>query len=230
MYTDTPIAVTHDAFQMHLIDNLNHFPVNVGPFRSVEVRKEVETFGHLLYRFRSEDAPDALAASGTGAVPLSAAVWGGLSLSIEGATISLAVSPLSLITLGEADREAAGIPKSARRFAFVYPLDENAALGGAQSAAGASGAAASAASASATGEWTCDAVKRAVRARIDAIPMGTAHDEACGVYDEVEPQLGGFLAGGGFVYVDGAGELVRVTSLVPVEFEDEHGIGFLMGR
>jgi hypothetical protein len=131
----------------------------------------------------------AAAASGTGAgagaAAGGAALGAALTLSIclDEAKVPLAVSPLSLVTLSEAERAVMGIPISARRFAFVYPLDELDTALLARSQRNSSSpfffkdleeeriAAALAAAASA-GEWTCEGVLRAVRARMERIPTG----------------------------------------------------------
>ena len=131
----------------------------------------------------------AAAASGTGAgagaatggAALSAALT--LSISLDEAKVPLAVSPLSLVTLSEAERAVMGIPISARRFAFVYPLDELDTALLARSQRNSSSPfffkdleeeriAAALAAAAAAGEWTCEGVLRAVRARMERIPTG----------------------------------------------------------
>ena len=131
----------------------------------------------------------AAVASGTGAgagaaaggAALSAALT--LSICLDEAKVPLAVSPLSLVTLSEAERAVMGIPISARRFAFVYPLDELDTALLARSQRNSSSPfffkdleeeriAAALAAAAAAGEWTCEGVLRAVRARMERIPTG----------------------------------------------------------
>ena len=107
------------------------------------------------------------------------------------------MSPFSLVTLSEAERAVMGIPISARRFAFVYPLDEldTALLFRSQQNSSSrerrvelfqrrssspfffkdleeERIAAALAAAAAAGEWTCQGVLRAVRARMERIPTG----------------------------------------------------------
>ena len=184
--------------------------LTTAPSFSPQVRSALETFGHLLYRFVLEDAPTgaraaagstgaaasssgAAAASGTGAAAASGtgagagAAAGGaaltLSISLDEAKVPLAVTPLSLVTLSEAERAVMGIPISARRFAFVYPLDEldTALLSRSQRNSSSpfffkdleeERIAAALAAAAAAGEWTCEGVLRAVRARMERIPTG----------------------------------------------------------
>ena len=133
------------------------------------------------------------AASSTGAAAASGAGAGAgvaaggaaltLSISLDEAKVPLAVSPLSLVTLSEAERAVMGIPISARRFAFVYPLDELDTALLARSQRNSSSPfffkdleeeriAAALAAAAAAGEWTCQGVLRAVRARMERIPTG----------------------------------------------------------
>jgi hypothetical protein len=51
------------------------------------------------------------------------------------------------------------------------------------------------------------------------------------VYSAVEPALHAFLRSGGFVYVSADNEVLQLTSLTPTgAFDDEDGLGFLMGR
>jgi hypothetical protein len=151
----------------------------------------------MLYRFVLEDAPlgpgaaagssVAAAASGTGAGTGAGAAAGAaaltLSLSLDGAKVPLALSPFSLVTLSEAERAVVGIPISARRFAFVYPLYEldTALLSRSQRTSRSpfflkdleeERIAAVLAAAAAAGEWTCEGVLRAVRARMERIPTG----------------------------------------------------------
>lgn len=122
----------------------------------------------------------------------------GLVLTLDDRTrIPLHVSPFSLVTLSESEREAAGIPKLARRFAFVYPIDKDD----------------TAAASQVGGSWSSDAVGRALRKRVEAIPAGTAQEEARAVLEHVEGVLLGVIEGGGFMYVDADGQLLKLGSL-----------------
>ena len=64
------------------------------------------------------------------------------------------------------------------------------------------------------GNWTCDGVKEALLSRVGQLGH-EAREEAGRLFGAVRPAFEGFIEGGGFVYVDGGNQVLKIVPLEP---------------